>query len=48
MFEREVIGVYLFLWKDLENLTSNDAKNWKNGEKGWDKKIEKTIILNID
>ena len=48
MLEREVIGICLFRWRDLENLTSSDAQFWRRSKPGWDKKIERTIILNID
>ena len=32
----------------MENLTSSDANSWKECKRGWDEKIEKTIILKID
>ena len=35
-------------WKDLEKLTSSDAKNWNRGKTGWDNKIKKTTIFSID
>ena len=48
MFERMVIRICLFRWRDLENLTSSDTNNWNRSKTGWGNKIEKTIILSID
>ena len=48
MFERELIGFCLFRWRDSETFTSGEAKRWRVCRRGWDEKIEKTIILSID
>ena len=48
MFERELIAFCIFRWRDSENFTSSDAKNWSVCKRGWDENIDKTIILNID
>ena len=48
MFEKEVIGICLFLWRDVEKLTSSDARSLNKSKTGWGTKIERTTIFSID